>query len=1047
MAGGNKYKRCSEGSSDIYCRELGELSTEHMAYARNLWRDHDAASRELTSSDATAIETAPGYRKLFSACGKRIYGLHPFTDGEGRRYLAVHAGGDIYRVALDAAEEPDGDISRFCVGTGMAERSSRAFELGGELYILDGKGYYVLGSEGGIRSVKDEAYIPVTYLNGRPLEARNMLTGCFINRYTEGGSIGSGGSGYGWRYIKRRSADGSFYASVAAPDCEPEKMRCAYIPPLARPSGESETLPVRGYEKGAFDTLTGTVQLVCGAPISFGEYSLGGMSSLERLVLRSPEAGLAFNACDVGDGESAASPGAPLKELWTNAVLCYSGALHAYSHSEYGICSSSGHVTVYAAQASDMWCGTAGVWSPTRTDTVYGVGFSEVLAGESVMISGASEVTVLEGEAVGCATSVEQVSGGCMVRFSADRAYSHCVLSVRLASGGEEVRCILLRDAESGATNDERKKSCVYSVCEPIGGSSDILSVKVGGKEREYEYDAESRAVTVTLVSSDIGKAVDICGRGELDALVKHGELADIYACGAPCELGTDEMIEHCTVCCRFDGKVFFTGASELPNTVFYTSTDINGRERATYIGVYNCFNDGSGSECNVAMLGISGKLAVFKGRSCGDATIYYHTAARSSLGELTSLRPRCYTARESARGVPCVGAVGHLGGVPVFLAEDGIRCIVGSAGYIENRIQLRSRSLGEELSGLGGDAVMAEWKGYLCVLGGQGDLFLADSRELGKDGGTGEKQYEWFRWDGIGSWVGDTAVTEYSESRYIDAVDAESGEEATIELFGGVSIEIPAGTFPELAELSYSRLPVCRGSGEVSADSVVYSFSEIYSAGSRYVLTDGNGLECVLVRGEGGGYCLCPVRRSEERTGGEFSPACALAEHDGRLYFGSGCGDVCVFNTDKRGVAVNGAQVGAHELHSRWYDRCGHAYTSGFSTLFDDCGLPSFKKSTVPKTLVIKAKVMHGGAFSLAVGSEREDGRYLRRFTLSNGSFGDVDMGSFSFEGGETRSVVADERLGGWCEKQLQLYSDGFRQPFGVCGISYCYRVQGKVR
>ncbi len=1042
VADGNKYKKGLEGRGGVYCRELGELSTERLACTRNMWRDHGASDREDVAESRAALVTAPGYRRIFSASGKKIYGVHPFSGADGTEYLAIHAGDDLYRIPPELAEGLGSDISAYLVGSGMAERRSQAFEFGGELYILDGERYYVLGAVGRLRAVEDEAYVPITYLDNSVLEARNMLSRDFINRYT-GKNVNA--PGYGWKYAKRHSSDGSCYASIIGLECTPADMRYAYIPQIVYIDGESEPLRVLSYENSAFEALSETVQLVCDAPLDFAEYSLGRMSSLERVVLRSPDASFAFNACDFNNGGKGVAGSAPLKELWTNATLYYDGAEHAYSHSEYGICSSSESVTVYASQGTDMWYGSSGAWCPTRTRTVYGVRFYEGVTSGCIELMGASDVSAVNSGGEGI-VGIDEISGGYRVRFSDDRAYTHCTLAFKGAKGENAMYCILLRDVKNGMTNDERQEKSSYFLREY---TSEIVGVEIDGRAREYARDGERGHVLVTLFPSDKGKTLDIRGRGDIRLSAESTyfpDIPDIYDKGAPAELATSAMIDRCTVCCRFDGKVFFTGAPELPNTVFYTSTDMNGVERAAYIGVYNFFNVGGGTERNNAMLAISERLAVFKDGS-SDADVYYYRGKDTNVADIYSLRPRYYIAVGSVHTSPCVGEVGMLEGVPIYLSEDGVKCITGSLGYIESRVQSRSRQITGGLRGLGRDAVIREWDGYLCVLGRNGEMYLADGTSVFKDGGTGERQYEWFSWDGIGTWIGDRAKPVYSESLYISAVNTESGEEEQIELFSGTSAEVSAGMFPSLPELSYSRLPIRRGRGEVCADGEIYGYSVLYSSGVRYELADGASLECVLVRGDGGAYFLCPVRQSDERIGGEFSPACALAQRGGKLYFGTECGDVCVFNTDRRGYGINGETVGSAELLSCWYDRCGHRYTSGFSTLADDCGYPTLKKSTVPKTLVIKAKALSGGEFSLKAVSEREDVEFSQRFTASNGSFDELDMSNFSFGGGGVRILVASEKLKGWCEKQLHLYSDGFRHPFGIYGISYLYTLSGKVR
>ena len=89
----------------------------------------------------------------------------------------------------------------------------------------------------------------------------------------------------------------------------------------------------------------------------------------------------------------------------------------------------------------------------------------------------------------------------------------------------------------------------------------------------------------------------------------------------------------------------------------------------------------------------------------------------------------------------------------------------------------------------------------------------------------------------------------------------------------------------------------------------------------------------------------------------------------------------------------------------------------------------------------------MRNSAFTLSVRSEREDWKYVEDFTLSDNSFYQTDFENLSFEDGPRTILASSEKLKRWCEKQLYLFSDGFRRPFGVYGLSYCYTLAGRVR
>lgn len=145
----------------------------------NMYRDYD-------SEHGAAIETIPGYRRLFDFGGTvhGIWGYSSSQDEAQKEYVIVHAGTKLYSFLL---EERDGGVYEECFD-GLAEARSSAFLQNNNFYICDGKEIYVMSpSEEGEKTFSvfpliQKAYIPITYLAGGAYEQRNMLTDKFINR-------------------------------------------------------------------------------------------------------------------------------------------------------------------------------------------------------------------------------------------------------------------------------------------------------------------------------------------------------------------------------------------------------------------------------------------------------------------------------------------------------------------------------------------------------------------------------------------------------------------------------------------------------------------------------------------------------------------------------------------------------------------------------------------------------------------------------------------------------------------------------------------------
>ena len=156
------------------------------SYLINMYRDYD-------SEHGAAIETIPGYRRLFHFDGKihGIWGYSSSQDDKAVRYIVVHAGTKIYTFPF---EERDLGVceERF---DKLEDADSGAFLQNNNFYICDGKGIYVMKADLSVVSLEEDAYVPITYLHGAPYEQRNMLTDRFVNRDTalvSGDFIGEG---------------------------------------------------------------------------------------------------------------------------------------------------------------------------------------------------------------------------------------------------------------------------------------------------------------------------------------------------------------------------------------------------------------------------------------------------------------------------------------------------------------------------------------------------------------------------------------------------------------------------------------------------------------------------------------------------------------------------------------------------------------------------------------------------------------------------------------------------------------------------------------
>ena len=1039
----NKYTKILNGSGGTYPRgleafvgmdlasEVSSVSARRMAYCLNMWRDYE-------SDSGGAIETVPGWRRILADDGVkgRVNGLFGYRGSNGIEYVMAHIGTKLYKFPRGVIDNGN-KLSQYRINTDVNNAPSAFFESGGKCYFLDGKGYYCYDGSS-FYPVTNKAYVPTTYVNGKLYEQRNMLSRYFKHRNTVVADDRIKAPYEVWEYELTVDKDGKYLKlSGVSGNATVSELEYAYIPEKAYFEGVE--YPIRGFNQGFFDALTDTVQLVVDAPLRFygasgakGNGAVSGMVSLQRLVLRNPRAVYEFNACDVlySEGGSVyARPNAPLRELWI-AGSSFGGFgldnTHEYSDGSVGITSSNEYgVTLYVESTNEMWGGG----SPTKTSTVQGVVFDEVKTGRCWVREGITEGKCISGGGATVEISVAEKS--VTVEFDAVTAYSHVVLEL-----GDRIYCVLIRDELTGATAEENGKWYEYVVYDPF---ESVSSATVMGESRRFIGNADAGKVAVLLYPRDMGGEVEFSFKGYYNRFSTLENLRTVYDEGLSDSVSSAEVINGCTVVCSYDGRVFFTGNPKLPNTVFYSGRSLTGQNDPSYIGIYNYFNDGIGNVPNVAMVSSASMLAVLKGGISTDACAYYHQGQYNSDKNTADILPRIYPSTEGVVGIPCVGAACNFADDIVFLSPEGLEAVGKQTLNLERTLTHRSGRVDPVLRrGVSASSRMAEWKGYLCLLNSDGTLLLADSRAINQNEATGEAQYEWFMLDGVGSYVGDSEKWSFSDG-YIELLDGE-GNAVSLRL-DELSLEAPE-------ELGGGELSVLIGDGEVG-DAVVYAFGKAICGDEEYTLPEGGQIYAIYREG-----VFCPVETCGERVGGDFKPATALLEFRGQLFFGTESGDICVFNTDKRGVSEaygNGAtdveDVEPDRIHSRWYDRCGHRYESGFATLSDDCGYPQFSKSTVGKTLTLKAKRMRNSSFCIAVRSPQTEWQEVERFTVSENSFYQLDFANFSFEDSERSVFSSSEKLKKWSEKQYYLFSDGFRQPFGVYGLSYCYSFAGRVR
>ena len=174
-----------------------DFATDHTLVADNRFPYAVNMYKDYISGAGQGIETIPGFRRRFEAPNHgHIYGIHSFKNTIGVQKVLIHAGTVLYDWQSFGTDEEKNEIQIHSLYSGMKEKDSISFIFNNRLYILDGKNYLVYDGET-VRAVKDNAYVPTTYINiipagenadiGTEYEQRNMLSPYFKHTFIADG--------------------------------------------------------------------------------------------------------------------------------------------------------------------------------------------------------------------------------------------------------------------------------------------------------------------------------------------------------------------------------------------------------------------------------------------------------------------------------------------------------------------------------------------------------------------------------------------------------------------------------------------------------------------------------------------------------------------------------------------------------------------------------------------------------------------------------------------------------------------------------------------
>lgn len=1032
-------------SKSQYSRYLGDfrgvdfssspamVEPNRFSYLKNLWKDYE-------SEQGQAIETVPGFRVIMSDLEGlgTIHSIYEYRDA-----VMVKCGTFLYfckyneqkdRYCHDSDDDPEtfspiklkdanGSVSTLTLHDGEIT----AFVFNNDFWFLDGAEYYryTYGQTYCVK-VTDVAYVPTTYIDGEEYEQRNILTNKFTEKSFVGGSVA----------LRTESIndvpEGLLY-NVSTREIYDEESGEKINEPCINIYGCSVSHDYLMIPESISDNGK-NYRVLSIADDAFSEYSCKGVSipehcmvgksafygckSLETVMFRASSLSYVNATTYVSSKSFSNCPS--LKEIYVGIQIGLNVATDAFDAlTEYS------NLKIYLASGVSIAVGKQFPYSQNESGE-----YTNIIQNTPIPYLAVCEITLFDP----CKSiSTTEVPNG-VVRHNG---------TLVSTLGWTVVPCF------------------------------------------DSENDYITKIIVFAKSALEAGDEFTVDGTGEYSKLStsKNGG-ASIYEANASYDASTADsalnVLRKCTVTAIFDGRIFFTGNPDLPNTVLYSARDLTSANNPAYIGVYNYFNDGVGDKRNTAMISTPSMLVVCKENTKQDGSCWYH------IGQDTGydLVPRIYPSTQGVSGIGCVGAATNFSDDPVFLSTEGLMAIGKETVNLERTLEHRSSNVDLKLKQCNlKNAKMAEWKGYLVILA-DGQVFLADSRQLFKHE-SGVTQYEWFYADDIGVYSGQKEMVSTTSGSIFATVD-------------GKVIDITAPEYRN--SLTYSQNGGGNGIVYVNADRepVCYESDRIREPNATiYVDGKETNLKFPIVETDNGFYI---AKYIDQYSGGVFKPAVSICETGGRLLLGTTNGMMICFNTDKRGKSVYRAvdvpesydgstkyrnpdkdiyfenvsesgmitvdeadyypvttggvsyltekiEVNPDEIWHGYYSRNGRTIEAVCETLCDSSAYPHIAKNTVRKSTVIRTKAMGISEYQVFVRSNREQVWKQCRVTSRTGNAIDTEFPNMSYLTNDIIVSVIPDRMKRWQWQQFRFESNGYCKPFGLLDLFYRYENGGNVK
>ena len=543
--------------------------------------------------------------------------------------------------------------------------------------------------------------------------------------------------------------------------------------------------------------------------------------------------------------------------------------------------------------------------------------------------------------------------------------------------------------------------------------ATSISEVLVNGSAVSYTYSANSGIIKL---------APSVCGNLEGANIVISGKIDRSKVQNSirktPLSLlltrSAKDALLSATGAVVFDGRAILYGSSYAKSIAFTTSKPLFGDTDLLYFGELDYFAVGS-AKYNISHIVTMAKYIIISKRDEMGGSIFVYTPNGAADAAFGRSYEELY--RRVELGLISDLAIYHW--MPHFLTNNGIYRMkisatspdiekVSSTNPFDNVYKSAAiKELAKEYYGQIRDSsdakiIIGTFLDFIFII--RGDTMILGDINLPKKI-DGELRYTWFTLCGI-----EMYSNEKTRYRYAESAPA------------GFYIHPNAGDF--CSEIIYSVN---------DDDGTLIYYANI---GSRR-------------------YAVIPT---EEHWGGNYSPVKFTLPKGETMIFATEAGHVCAFNTDKHGIPpmsiYEADNFNAEEyqknfgetLHPDFYahDRRGALYA--IATEGCDGEAPNAEKRSLRDGLTVSLDRRSREPVHFA---EVLDGDVYAEFEIP---IGDLDFSDFNFallsmerKDAETISILESQEK--WVNKQIIVYTYGFKSPFAIQGLNLEFRIASKIK